>query len=82
MPLNFNDDRPFLQSALDSAYAQAESRHAQQQEFSVSYQYQDREFQCHIWANDWADAEAKCAALRETAIVFGQVLKKIPLDEK
>ena len=32
MPLNFNDDRPFLQSALDSAYAQAESRHAQQQE--------------------------------------------------
>jgi hypothetical protein len=47
--------------------------------FSISYQTENGEFSVHIWATSMEDAEARVAALRETAKLDGQVYHQVYL---
>lgn len=46
--------------------------------FLVDFQFADSVWSCTIWAYDLADAEARCAALRASAVVLGQLASVVP----
>jgi len=46
--------------------------------FSFDYRYENKDYSLSFWAYDQADAEARIAALKETAEYSGQIYSIIP----
>ena len=46
--------------------------------FSVAFLIDEAEFTFHIWALSIADAQRRVLAIRETAVVSGQIVSEIP----
>jgi extradiol dioxygenase family protein len=46
--------------------------------FCVEYDFEGHQFSFHLQAYSWEDAEAKVAALRQSAKVYGQMHSVIP----
>ena len=65
-----------IKLALDQNAADAEH----QDEFSMSYEFGGRTWQVMLWAKDFEEAEEKLRALKNTGVLFGRIIKKVPLD--
>jgi hypothetical protein len=46
--------------------------------FGVQYDHAGSQYSFHLWAYDWADAEAKVASMRSSATVFGKMFSVVP----
>jgi hypothetical protein len=46
--------------------------------FGVEYHMDGSTWSFHLWAYDFADAERRAAAIRETGKVFGQIMASVP----
>lgn len=47
--------------------------------FLLSYEMEGKSWSTEVWAYDFADAEARVAAMRESLKVTGQLFDRIPL---
>lgn len=46
--------------------------------FGVEYELGGKQYSFHLVAYDWADAEAKVTAIRESGRVYGQIYSEVP----
>ncbi len=47
--------------------------------FGMEYEMGDKRWSTEVWAYDWADAENRCAAMRDSLKVFGQLYGSVPV---
>lgn len=46
--------------------------------FGLDYKMDGKSWGTQLWAYDFADAEARAAAMRESLAVYGQIMSEVP----
>lgn len=47
-------------------------------EFTISYEFDHKQWSATFHAENWKDAESRLAAMKATGAVFGELVERIP----